>query len=123
MDGALKLGTPLNWNVAADPAKSHDPARVREAAQQFESLLIGQMMKTAREAGGGGWLGTEEEAGMTFGEFAEQQLAQVIASCGGFGLAQIISRGLAAQAQPQTSDPASAVRSADVSKTGRGATD
>jgi len=112
MDGCLKLGTPLNWIAPANLTKSNDPARVREAAQQFESLLIGQMMKTAREASGGGWLGTEEEAGMTFGEFAEQQLAQVMAANGGIGLAKIITRGLAAQAQASTSEEVSGAGSA-----------
>ena len=42
---------------------SAKPENVREAAQQFESLLIAQLLKTARESGsGGGWLGTGDDA-------------------------------------------------------------
>jgi len=37
--------------------KTEDPAKVKDAAQQFEALLIGQLMKSARESSGG-WLGS-----------------------------------------------------------------
>jgi peptidoglycan hydrolase FlgJ len=83
------------WDYA-EPARGakDDPQRIREAAQQFEGLLIGQMLKSMRESGGG-WFGTgEDRAGESLGEFAEQQLAQVLSSQGGFGLAGLIAEGL-----------------------------
>jgi Rod binding domain-containing protein len=74
---------------AAPP--SHTP-KVHQVAQQFESLLIGQLLKTSREAGGSGWLGTgdEDEAGQTGMEVAEQELAKMLASKGGFGISRMV---------------------------------
>jgi Rod binding domain-containing protein len=54
---------------------------VRDAAAQFESLLIAQLLKGMRESGEGGWLGTgEDQAGATMMEVAEEHLAPVLAS-------------------------------------------
>ena len=43
------------------PADSRDPAKAQDAAQQFEALLMGQILRSARE-GGTGWLGSEDDA-------------------------------------------------------------
>ena len=45
---------------AINTAAKDDPAKVRDAAKQFEALLIGQMMKSMRDAEGG-WLGTGDD--------------------------------------------------------------
>jgi len=98
------LGVP-----AAVPARgSDDPKKIHDAAQQFEALLIGQLLKTSREAGGSGWLGTgDDEAGETGLEMAEQQFAQMLAQRGGLGLARLVESGLrrGADAQSTTSSP------------------
>ncbi len=48
-----------------------------------------------RESGEGGWLGTgEDQAGATMMEVAEEHLAQVLASQGGLGLANLVVEGL-----------------------------
>lgn len=80
---ALSLG-------AAKPVAGQS---AKAAAQDFESLLIGLVMKTAREsmAGVGG---DSDEAGSTMSEFAEQQLAQVMSANGGLGLASMIASSL-----------------------------
>jgi flagellar protein FlgJ len=71
-----------------------DPAKVHDAAQQFEALLIGQMMRSARQSGSG-WLGGDEDsAGECATDYAEQQFASVLAKQGGLGLADMISQGL-----------------------------
>jgi flagellar protein FlgJ len=70
-----------------------DPAKIREAAQQFESMMIEQMLKTARESGSGEWFGTDE-ASEPLAEMAEQQFAQLLASNGGMGLAKLVVKGL-----------------------------
>jgi Rod binding domain-containing protein len=76
-------------------AKRDDPGKVLEAAQQFESLLIAQVLKTAREAGSSGWLGTgEDQAGALGLEVAEQEFARLLATRGGFGLSKMIAAGL-----------------------------
>jgi Rod binding domain-containing protein len=75
-------------------APGRDPSRVRDAAQQFEALLIGQLLRSERESGSG-WLGSEEDpAGSCATDFAEQQFAAVLAKAGGLGLADLITRGL-----------------------------
>jgi Rod binding domain-containing protein len=91
--------------------KSDDPAKVRDAAQQFEALLISQLLKISREAdSSGGWMGTgDDQAGSIGLEVAEQQLAQTLAAHGGFGLAKMIGDGLErakAAAAPVTDPPA-----------------
>lgn len=71
------------------------PEKVKDAAQQFEALMIGQMLKVSREAGSSGWLGTgEDETGQISMDLAEQQLAATMAKQGGFGLTQTIVRDL-----------------------------
>jgi len=74
---------------------SEDPAKIREAASQFEALLLAQMLKSVREAGGDGWLGAGgDEAGGMMLEVAQEHLAQVLASQGGLGLANLVMMGL-----------------------------
>lgn len=75
----------------------NDPAKVHGAAQQFESLLIGELLKTAHAAGGSGWLGTDDDdAGQTGIGFGEEQFARMLASSGGLGLSSMIEKGLKA---------------------------
>jgi Rod binding domain-containing protein len=84
------------------------PKTVAEAAQSFEALLIGQMMKISREASSGsGWLGTgDDSSGISVMEFAEQQFAQMLAAGGGMGLGRLVQDGLSRGA-PATSRPPS----------------
>ena len=74
--------------------KAQDPGRIDQAAQQFEALLIGQILHSAH-TGESGWLGTDDSSGSCATGFAEEQLANTIAQQGGFGLAKLITRDLA----------------------------
>jgi flagellar protein FlgJ len=78
------------------PAK---PNNVKDAAQQFEALLLTQMLHSVRESGGGGgWLGSGgDSTGDSATDFAEQQLASTLAQSGGFGLGKLISTQLGPQ--------------------------
>ena len=69
-------------------------SRVHKAAQQFEALMIGEMMKTVREGGEeGGWLGSGDETGDdTAISMAENQFSQAMAAHGGLGLARMIEK-------------------------------
>jgi flagellar protein FlgJ len=81
------------------------PARLREAAQQFESLLLAQMLKSMRA--GDGWLGTGEDASASSAvEMAEEQFAQALARNGGLGLTQTIVAGLSSRTEVATPPPA-----------------
>ena len=58
-----------------------------QIARQFETLLIEEVIKSARSAGGG-WLGEDADTtAESQAEMGEQFLARAIASGGGFGLA------------------------------------
>ncbi len=79
---------------ARAPAERETPEKVRGAAQQFEALLIAEMLKTMRSDGG--WLGTgEDQAGESAMELAEEQFSSAVASRGGFGLTGMITGALA----------------------------
>ena len=68
------------------------------AAQDFEALLIGQMLRSMREEGSG-WLGTgDDSAGATAFAFGEEELAKALTKGGGLGLSKIIAAGLATKA-------------------------
>jgi flagellar protein FlgJ len=71
-----------------------DPAKIKDAAHQFEALLIGQMLKSMRESEGG-WMGTgEDEAGSSAMEYAQEMFAQSLSASGGLGLASMVAKGL-----------------------------
>jgi|HubBroStandDraft_4_1064222.scaffolds.fasta_scaffold927231_1 flagellar protein FlgJ len=92
--GQLEIAQIASLAAGGQARKTDDPAKVKDAAEQFEALLIGQILRSARE-GGGGWLGSGgDSAGDSATEFAEQQFAASLAKQGGFGLADLISKGL-----------------------------
>jgi Rod binding domain-containing protein len=68
---------------------------LNESARQFEALLIGQMLRSARESGGGWFGGGEDEASSSAVGMAEEQLSQALAAQGGLGLSRMIAEGLA----------------------------
>jgi Rod binding domain-containing protein len=81
---------PLQTNTARQP---DTPEKIHDAAQQFEALLLGQILRAAWEAGGG-FMGEKDSASDCALDFAEQQFAAVMARSGGLGLATLIVKGL-----------------------------
>jgi Rod binding domain-containing protein len=76
------------------PLTKDNPAKILRAAQQFEALLIAQMMKSMHDSEGG-WLGTGgDESGSSAMEYGQEVFAQSMASNGGLGLAPLIAAGL-----------------------------
>jgi peptidoglycan hydrolase FlgJ len=126
MDGVTGMKGPAAAAAVADAAlprghnrqRADDPARIVDAAKQFESLLIGQLLKSMRASGEGGWLGTSgDQAGGQIMELAQEQLAQALAEQGGRGLRRVVVDGLKReakaagappQASPRTGPPAPA---------------
>jgi flagellar protein FlgJ len=71
-----------------------DPAKITDAARQFEALLIGQMMKSMQDSEGG-WMGTDEDdASASAMEYAQEMFAQSLSAGGGLGLAKLVAKGL-----------------------------
>jgi Rod binding domain-containing protein len=88
----------------ASAHKKNGEAHIADAARQFESLLIAQLLKSIHGEGGEGWLGTgEDQAGAQALELAQEQFAQTLANSGGLGLARMIVSGLHQAAARNTS--------------------
>jgi len=71
---------------------NRDPAKVREAAQEFESVFLGQMMETMFQG-----IRTDGPFGGGHGEsvyrsLLVQEYGKVIAKRGGIGLADAVTR-------------------------------
>ncbi len=93
--------SPLSPAGTPTPLRMDDPAKVRDAARQFEALLIGQILHSVRESGSG-WLGAPGDSSSDCAtDFAEQQFAAVMAQAGGLGIAHMVERGLKAPSPPQ----------------------
>ena len=93
-------GIPVSAGTAVFSHKDSangNTAKINQAAKDFEGVLITQMLRSAREAGGGSFTGDgddENEANSTLVEFGEQQMAQALASCGALGIGKIVVAGL-----------------------------
>jgi len=73
-------------SVTLSPAapQATDPKKIREAALQFESILIGQILQSAHT----------ESGSDSLGDLANQQFATLLAQQGGLGLGPLITQGL-----------------------------
>ncbi len=81
--------------AATLPAPPADkPTNLEQAAQSFEALLVGQMLKMVRESSQSGGLGESDSAGSSVYEMAEENLARELTRNGGLGLAKLIVRQL-----------------------------
>jgi Rod binding domain-containing protein len=79
--------------------KTDTPEKIAGVAKQFEALMIGQILKSAREATGGGWLESgddqDDQTGSMVMELGEQGLSQALAAHGGLGIAKMVTANLA----------------------------
>ena len=91
---------PSAMTLPGIPAGSK-PTKIEDAAQQFESLLIHQMMQAAWEAEPGGLGGDDEDDSQSnvMRDLACQQFAQILARHGGIGLTRLIVKGLSTTGQ------------------------
>ena len=83
--------------AALSAAPTDASAKVSKAATDFEALLLGQMLRSAREAAGSGLIGDESEdseSNSSLVELGEQQFARVLAANGGLGIAKMVVAGL-----------------------------
>jgi len=70
------------------------PRTLREAAQEFESLFIAQVMKTMRgTVAQSGLMGSDSGQGI-FREMLDQELSRQIAFAGGFGIGDMLYQQL-----------------------------
>ena len=89
--------SPITAQTPLSPASSLDlnpPRNVKQAGQQFDALLITQVLKMTHGEDGG-WLGSGEDSASSCAMgIAEESLGQSLASQGGFGLAQLVTKSL-----------------------------
>lgn len=106
---ALALG------AASQPDR---PANIKEAAEAFEALFVGQMLKMVRESGQGGGLGEADGASSSIMEMAEENLAKQMTKNGGLGLAKLISSQLIRSDQKLTESEAEGTPASEPHKSG-----
>jgi Rod binding domain-containing protein len=86
------IATASDFTSLAQPKDS--PDKILNAAKQFESLLVAQMMKSMQDTEGG-WLGTgDDQSASAAMEYGQEAFAQAMSSNGGLGLAKMIATGL-----------------------------
>jgi Rod binding domain-containing protein len=95
-DPAFSASLAAQAPASSSAASKDTPEKIRKAATDFEALLIAQMLKSARESGGGmtGDADEQDETNSTMLELGEQQMAQALANSGGLGIANIVIAGL-----------------------------
>jgi Rod binding domain-containing protein len=84
----VKAGTP----PAAEPP---DAGRLRQVAQDFEAMILSQMLATMRRAGGQSTLGGKGQ--QIYQEMLDDELGRTLARSGGLGLADVLVRDLIRQ--------------------------
>jgi Rod binding domain-containing protein len=67
------------------------PKNAAEAAREFEAILIGQMLRSARESAQDD---DTDQAAEPMADFADQQFSRLLANHGGVGLAHMVTAGL-----------------------------
>ncbi|MEP7222801.1 MAG: rod-binding protein [Novosphingobium sp.] len=93
MSGTAPLSAPAM--PLAPPA--NDRAKLHEAAQKFEAIMVRQMLAAARASGGGDKL-LGSQATDTFTSMRDERFADIAAKSGGFGFGRMIEAQLAKQA-------------------------
>lgn len=90
--GSLPLQA-ASFDANRQRANPDDP-KLRQASEDFEALLIGQMLQSIRESALSGWQETADQSGAVALEMAESQLARLMASNGGLGLARTLQNSI-----------------------------
>jgi len=87
-------------SASAGPRAKDSPEKIRQAAKEFEGLLLGEMLKSARESTASltGQGDDDEDANSSVLEMGEQQFAQALAASGGLGIAKMVIAGLSKHA-------------------------
>ncbi len=82
----------VHVGTAAIPVDT--PEKITEVVQQFESLLIEQLLRSMRTTESGSWMGAEDKSSESLIEYAEQEFSRVISNNGGLGLMKLLTDGL-----------------------------
>jgi len=96
----------LNFTGIATTHKVDSPEKIKDAASQFEGLMIGQILKAAHgDSDEGAFGGDADPASASAMDFANEYFARAMAAKGGLGLSNMIVAGLQKQATPAPAAP------------------
>ncbi len=85
--------------VAGSASGTAKTSKIHEAAQQFEALMIGEMLKSARGSGSWGLTDEDSDPGQdNLSGMAESQFANALAKNGGLGLSRMVEQSVSQQA-------------------------
>lgn len=99
----------LNFTGVASTHKTDSPEKIKDAASQFEGLMIGQILKAAHgDSDEGAFGGDADPASASAMDFANEYFARAMAAKGGLGLSNMIVAGLQKQATPAPAPAAAA---------------
>ena len=91
----------LDFTGIANSHKADSPEKIKDAASQFEGLMIGQILKAAHgDSDEGAFGGDADPASASAMDFANEYFARAMAAQGGLGLSKIIVAGLQKHATP-----------------------
>ena len=106
--GATALNA-LNFTGIASTHKADSPEKIKDAASQFEGLMIGQILKAAHgDSDEGAFGGEADPASASAMDFANEYFARAMAAKGGLGLSNMIVAGLQKQAMAAPAPAATA---------------
>jgi flagellar protein FlgJ len=80
--------------AAALAARTPEARRAREAARDFEALLLGQLLRTIRSSGAVGGALFTGQGQRIYREMMDDEMGRALAGAGGLGLADLIARDL-----------------------------
>jgi len=89
--GRVSLRPPTVGAGLADPATTK---KLRHAAQEFEAIVLGQMLKTMRQAGAQGPVALTGTSQKVYRDLMDDELAKSVARSGGVGIADVLVRDL-----------------------------
>lgn len=93
--GTLSLSNPAAGLALESSSRPAGANKIEDAARQFESLLMAQLLRISHGEDSG-WLGTGEDTTMSSAmDLAQEYLAQGMTTQGGLGLTQYVKEHLA----------------------------
>jgi Rod binding domain-containing protein len=96
--------SPVDFTGVATSHKVDSPEKIKDAASQFEALMISQILKAAHgDSDEGAFGGESDPASASAMDFANDYFARAMSQKGGLGLSNMIVAGL--QKQAAGSDP------------------
>lgn len=96
----------LDAASVATAHKKDSPEKIKDAASQFEALMIGQILKAAHgDSDDDGLGGDTDPASASAMDFANEYFARAMAAKGGLGFTKMIAAGLEKQSVQTAATP------------------